>query len=581
MRLFSRSTGLTLLCLTSFTLLLLWPQLSQGATIIGSDAIFHYNRFYDTAMQIKTGHYDYFISTFGYQQSGRIVNALYGPLFAYAQGLLVLISGNWFTYQILSRLLLSLLAGSGLYRLLRQVKVKNGLALALSLYFLTTFAIQYWSLRQGFSSWGVALFPWCLLPAITAAQTKATKPLPLALAVALMLQVHTLSTLLLVLAYIPFFTYALFTTKEKWALIRQVALAVAISLTLTANVWLPLISLGQANQLIEPYVNKKLPTYTIDRTSKNLLLHPRTLHPLLALQGILAFYAFRRKNQAIYRLNLACLAGLLLLSSSYFPWDKLSGQGIHLVELIQFPFRFFLIATVFLLICLGQGLSQTPLFYKSKVALVLILAGLGAYQNIQHQEKLIANQYWSEHPILMRKHTQLLGSPDEVRKSLHSTTLKDFLELAVKSTPDYLPLYHQTTANKYKLYEGLVINQNPTFSKKRTSKELVVTWTADDMQPINVPVIAYADTQLTLNGQPLELTPSQLSPIGTPRVTPQVGHNQLSLTYQARPYLYPTIFLSFLSWFISLASLTYQASHQKQEPTHKKSAQVELDQETS
>lgn len=47
--------------------------------ILGSDSVFHYNRFYEAAMQLKNGNFSYFLSLYGFQQSGRIVNALYGP----------------------------------------------------------------------------------------------------------------------------------------------------------------------------------------------------------------------------------------------------------------------------------------------------------------------------------------------------------------------------------------------------------------------------------------------------------------------------------------------------------------------
>lgn len=61
------------------------PQLWTHKMILGADALFHYNRFYETAEQLKTENFSYFISIFGFQQSGRIVNAVYGPLFAYFQ----------------------------------------------------------------------------------------------------------------------------------------------------------------------------------------------------------------------------------------------------------------------------------------------------------------------------------------------------------------------------------------------------------------------------------------------------------------------------------------------------------------
>lgn len=76
------------------------PQIISRGMIVGSDAIFHFNRFYDNGMQIKTGNFNYYISTFGFQQTGRIVNPFYGPLMSYIQGMLLITCGTWFRYQI-------------------------------------------------------------------------------------------------------------------------------------------------------------------------------------------------------------------------------------------------------------------------------------------------------------------------------------------------------------------------------------------------------------------------------------------------------------------------------------------------
>ena len=117
------------LIIIAFAVLLVTPQLFTRKVILGSDSIFHYNRFYEAAMQLKNGNLSYFLSLYGFQQSGRIVNALYGPFFAYLQGGLILISGTWFRYQIVSRILLHILAESSMYVLLKQCKVKTTIAL--------------------------------------------------------------------------------------------------------------------------------------------------------------------------------------------------------------------------------------------------------------------------------------------------------------------------------------------------------------------------------------------------------------------------------------------------------------------
>ena len=78
------------------SILLQWVQIQNQNLYLGYDWIFHYNRFYDAAQQIKEGNFQYFISMYGFSQSGRIINALYGPIFAYVNGLLLLICGPWF-----------------------------------------------------------------------------------------------------------------------------------------------------------------------------------------------------------------------------------------------------------------------------------------------------------------------------------------------------------------------------------------------------------------------------------------------------------------------------------------------------
>ena len=57
-----------------------YRQMRTGNIIIGSDTIFHYNRFYETAQQIKHGNFNWFMTMYGFSHSGRVINALYVPL---------------------------------------------------------------------------------------------------------------------------------------------------------------------------------------------------------------------------------------------------------------------------------------------------------------------------------------------------------------------------------------------------------------------------------------------------------------------------------------------------------------------
>jgi len=69
-------TFVSILILVIVSLCLQFVQIQNKNLYLGYDWIFHYNRFYDAAQQIKEGNFQYFISMYGFSQSGRIINAV-------------------------------------------------------------------------------------------------------------------------------------------------------------------------------------------------------------------------------------------------------------------------------------------------------------------------------------------------------------------------------------------------------------------------------------------------------------------------------------------------------------------------
>ncbi|MDN6749155.1 MAG: hypothetical protein L0L95_02775, partial [Staphylococcus equorum] len=63
--------------------LMVSPQLFKHSLILGNDVMFHFNRYFEAYKQIQTGQFNFIQSIFSFDQSGRIINALYGPDFAY------------------------------------------------------------------------------------------------------------------------------------------------------------------------------------------------------------------------------------------------------------------------------------------------------------------------------------------------------------------------------------------------------------------------------------------------------------------------------------------------------------------
>lgn len=525
-----------------FAILLVTPQLFTRKVILGSDSIFHYNRFYEAAMQLKNGNFSYFLSLYGFQQSGRIVNALYGPFFAYLQGGLILISGTWFRYQIVSRVLLHILAESSMYALLKQCKVKTSIALSLGLLYATTFSIQYWTMRQGFSSWGAALLPYCFIPAIHYVFYQRVDQVRLALSMALIFQVHVLSALMLVMMYLPFYIYTFVkvTASKKKETIVKVLIAVILFLLLTVNVWGVLLYLRGANHLLDPFINREIGKNGIDGTARYWLYTPISLMVLLILQFIYAIVNWKKLARWKRILHFIYFV-FFFLSTGLFPWQYLVENGNTFAELIQFPFRFFVPATILLLAITGLTVTRFVNWRKSIAVLLFAFAGVGLIQNIMDTTDRVKSAAQDGELISIVKHTYVEGDYQTISLTMNDSDLSQFLNLVVKPTPDYVPIYgtigKQNTYDLY--YENIVTNQRT--EKLIEDNYLVLTWQADEGEELNLPIVVYKDSILTLNGKELDKDDYNLSTIGTLTVSSQEGKNKLELRYQEPEWIFVAI----------------------------------------
>ncbi len=119
-----------------------------------------------------------------------------------------------------------------------------------------------------------------------------------------------------------------------------------------------------------------------------------------------------------------------------------------------------------------------------------------------------------------------------------TVTCHSFLNLVVKPTPDYVPIYgtigEQNTYDLY--YENIVTNQKA--EKLLEDGYLVLTWQAAEGEELNLPIVVYKDSILTLNGKELDKDDYSLSTIGTPTVSSQKGQNKLVLSYQEPEWLF-------------------------------------------
>lgn len=528
----------------------LMPHLFTHKLILGADAPFHYNRFYDAAQQIKHGDFHYFPSLYGFQQSGRIVNAVYGPFFAYLQGLIVLLAGSWFHYQILSNFILYLISGFSMLILLRYVNVRNWVSVPVAVLFMSTYSIQYWSINQGFTSWGTCFYPLCMIPIVDFVLHKKFPVIKVAISVGLMTQIHLLSSIMLALMYIPFYLYYFFNQTEKGKALLQLIKSVLLYFVLTANIWAGLAIVYSGNKILPPFVNREMSQKAIDLDGSYWLHYPKAF-PILILSGFLLFIFFQQKNTLFQKIVLYTSLVFFFLSTSLIPWTTLIEKNVPFISLIQFPFRFFVPFTLLLLLYLSLSLNQwsEQKWFRLLGILGILIFSAQTIQNLyQHLEK------W-ENETFASRHTYLFDTPEEARKTFFSKDMSTSLFVFQKTTPDYLPIYKETKDNKYDRYNEEILENETTFIKTHPGGLLTIKWKNTGDKTVHIPVIVYDRTVLQQNGK--TLTDYELTDIGTPIVNQQKGINELTLHYRTPIYFYFILSLTLIGWFTLLCLFIY------------------------
>lgn len=567
MHLLKRWAPFVSLAIISFFLVL--PQILTKNSIIGADYIFHYNRFYDAAMQIKEGNFEYFLSFYGFQSSGRIVNALYGPLMAYLQGGLVLLAGTWFRYQVLSNFVMYFLSGSTFYYLLRRHGRCQGVSLVMGIVYMTSYCTLYWVFRQSFTSWGAALFPLTLLPLKDFIEKKEVHPVQLAVVLALMVQTHLFSSLLVIVIYFIAFCFVV-TTGVTRTFFAQLTKAVGLFVLLTANIWGSFLSVYLGNTLQPPFINDQMAAYSIDQLGKNWVLYPRFL--LVILFAYCLLYAVRLKYHSTYSHVIFWLSVFFgLLSTSLLPWNNWVLERVPFVTIIQFPFRFSVPFIVLSLYGFSGQIEQLQWPSKKWLLIAMPFCLFSFGQAIQETITKLAEWDHLSESKFVSKHTYLLtDNISEVKESFHDRNLATLLTLVQKSTPDYLPTNKELTGNRYDIYAKEVLFSTTKFTKRvRSNGDMTVYWQAATTGPVTLPLIAYHQTKLTLDGQAIKLNTTEQSAIGAITVTQQKGQNKLTIRYQESWAMRLSLWLTLVTW---PAVLLLVVIHKKLRPT--KNSQV-------
>lgn len=550
------------------SLALLIPQIVSHSLFIGSDWIFHANRFYDTSQQIANGNFQYFVSMYGFSASGRIINALYGPLFAYFNGLLLLIFHSWFSFQIVSGLIFNILTMSSMYYSLHKLKVNKLLSLLLTSIYVTNAYVQTWNLHQAFNSYGAIILPLGILSAINFFNDERTisDVLLLTFVVSLSIQIHMLTTLLLLLILCYFFIIAMFKVKQKKALLLSVTISAILSLFLTANIWGAMLEIYSENIIMRPFVNWDMDSMAIslsfDAPSAYFPLVMFILFLFLFVLIVLKNFSFETKILSIASF------GFMFISTKIFPWNYLI-QEFQGLTIFQFPSRFLMPAYALLFISIGMVLKECSNLNLKRIKngsifLLISCLGINVVNYYANQQDLVS--IWKSAQVFQNTgniEVKEVVSGNELRQVFSKdTSLKETLEIVQKPTSDSVPIKDKQAAfdpnfHPYGKYKETIINNELNEKSKKSVKDhhLVFEWNSDSSEEVTVPLFVYKRTEIIFNGQ--NIAQPKTNEIGALMLEPVKGENTIQLSYHSSPFFKFWLFLTFISWLVFAGSVCF------------------------
>lgn len=551
----------TIIILVTTTIFLL-PQLNNHATILSNDGFFHYSRFFDIYQQLQTGHFNAFQMNYTFDSSGRIINAFYGPIFAFFNALLLFICPNWLTYQILTNFIVFIIGGLGLFRLLRYSGAKLGPSLSVIPLFLAIGSMPLWPNGTSFMGWSAALSPWILLLGIKMVKDK-QEPinwLYLALGIGLVTQIHIISTVMFVLALIPFYIIGFVLTSNRISYIINTLKAILTTILLSTNIIYNLITMKK-NSIAFPSAGD-LPANAmklgINNLRSNLLLFVLIL---FLCQLIFALIHFKSHSFNAYITIYATL--WLLISSKLFPWGYIQTLFPFLRTTFQAPYRFNVI--VYPLFLLGIALSISYLIDSRLIiqgvvlGIVLAIATIAAGTTFIKENVTATNYFKNSQQVITPGWGNYINPHrSKIRTSLIENDKGKVFTLIKAASSDYLPCYNKnlSTVQIRQFYLDNVINNEKGFTHIINSDgSLTLKWNTLKKEKKVIPIVMYPNSALKLNNKWLNISQLNHTAIGNPIITSHKGINQVTLIFRQGRFYLISLIITLISWVVSLITL--------------------------
>lgn len=519
----------------------LYFQLMAHNIIIGSDTLFHFNRFYDTEMQIKQAKLSYFQMNYAFKQSGRIVNAVYGPYFAYINGLILLITKNWFRYQIYTTILIYLIGGIGIYKLIRRFNKSIFLNSISIVIFLSMGWITRWQVSQNLTAWGAALAPYVINCGIDMLENKENNYLKLAIIMSIAIETHLLSSLIFVITLIPFFIIRIVKKRKRGKFVISIIKSVLLTLLLTCNYWWVLLRLSLTNNLAQPAAFNM--TNNTLRFIKSIYLQ-EVLIPSFILLVILQLIYILIINRSEINLYITLIGtGFLILGSRLFIWDKVQKNFPIIARDFQFPDRLSIVIYPLFLTAFVIALAELKnKRIKIICSCILLITAITSVVMTTNNIRYYTNRG------IVDKHVITLKKID-LEKASHSDKLAILLQGLSKRSPDYLPLKSKVKRKDSVNYEKEILDNTKNYDKDVLKDgTLKLMWHAKKFKNIILPVVLYKQSRLIVNNK--VISGEKKSIINVPRVYQRRGSNIAKVKFMAPVDMVMSINISIVSWII-------------------------------
>lgn len=530
------------------------PQLTNRTAILGVDGLFHLNRFYDLAMQMKHFNFHYFVAPYEYQGMGRMVNSIYGPFAAYLNGFILFVTGSYWKFQVVSRVLLGLIGATSMFVALTRSHVTNLTAQAIAILYPYTYQAIMWNLQQSFMCWGVALMPLGIMLGIRMLENREApvNVWQLAIIMAMITQTHLVSAVQVALLLFIYALIAFPRIPDKWDFVKKIGQSILLYLVLCANVIAGMIELFMGNHILGVGRVK----HPGDKAFNILYLHHSRFMILVILAAsLLILFIGWRKLSFSARVTAGLGIGFYIVSSVLLPWNTIF-RVFPAISVIQFPSRFVAIGTALLLVADGQLLATNilgrvwpNLFRLGIVGLGVLLIGVNGYSTHNYAHQIFVGPR-TTYPI----HHHSTAELTRLHAALNDPDLGRPLILATKATPDYLPLQpnYRPTDNVFAAYEELdqavLHRQGPRLHQVIGHHATTLRWTSAHRQSLTLPVAMYRNTHATLNGRAFHYRNNPHQTLRLATVSSHAGQNTFTFHYQPRVISQLLLWLTALGW---------------------------------